>query len=114
MFSIIFGKELEPDLRIETKQVKINLTASTCEDLLIVWLNELLYRFSTEKTVPIDFKCNSYMDNKSIWFLTIKMSIRKWIEKKDKIVTDIKAATYHDLKIFKLSGQHTTKIVFDI
>ncbi|MFA5857759.1 MAG: archease [Elusimicrobiota bacterium] len=118
MFYIIFGKEVMSltNPRMECKTAKFNLTAQTGEDLLISWLNELLFRYATEKIVPLNFECiiHEATEKGGDWQVTAKIYYRQFIPKKDVVAMDIKAATYHDLKIRKIGDNYTARIIFDV
>ena len=58
MFDImIYAEKIEP-----IRKVKVSISASTLEDLLVDWLSELLYVFSTELFVMGKFNVNIQKD----------------------------------------------------
>lgn len=74
--------------------------------LLVDWLNEILSRSDLSKKAYFDFKIERLTEN------YLKAEIRgRAVEQKE---TEIKAATYHNLKIVKENGVWQTAIVFDI
>ncbi len=109
MFEIIAG---------ETKNLKenfydkIKLEAESLEDLLIAWLNELLYTSETKLVILSKFKIkelSDYQIKAEIGGIKINRLDRK-IEK------EIKAVTYHRLEIKKdeESGLWRAQVIFDI
>lgn len=76
------------------------------ESLLVDWLNEILSRSDLNKKVYFDFKIEQLAEN----YLKAEIGGRK-VEQKE---IDIKAATYHNLKIIKEKGIWQAEIIFDI
>lgn len=106
MFDImIYAEKIEP-----IRKVKVSISASTLEDLLVDWLSELLYVFSTELFVMGKFNVNIQKDKE------FSLKAICWGEpynrEKHGIKTEIKAVTYHQLKIDEKEGYIT--ILFDI
>ncbi|MCD6275584.1 MAG: archease [Thermoplasmata archaeon] len=106
MFDImIYAEKIEP-----IRKVKVSISASTLEDLLVDWLSELLYVFSTELFVMGKFNVNIQKDKE------FSLKAICWGEpynrEKHGIKTEIKAVTYHQLKIDEKEGYIT--LLFDI
>jgi len=106
MFDIIvYADRIEP-----VRKVKVSISSPTLEDLLVDWLSELLYVFSTELFVMNKFEVRikeegEYHLNAVCWGEAYK-------RKKHGIKTEIKAVTYHELEIDKENGY--LKVLFDI
>ncbi len=106
MFDIIvYADKIDP-----VRKVKVSLSSSTLEDLLVDWLSELLYVFSTELFVMSEFKVtinknDGYSLNAVCWG-------ERYKRKKHGIKTEIKAVTYHELEINEKEGY--LKVLFDI
>ena len=87
----------------------IELTALGEEDLLVEWLNELIYQFDTESVIFRRFDI--------IHLDSTQLKARSYGEKVDsskhKLKTGVKAATYHMLKIDKGDGCKV-QVLFDI
>ena len=87
----------------------IELTALGEEDLLVEWLNELIYQFDTEGVIFRRFDI--------IHLDSTQLKARSYGEKVDsskhKLKTGVKAATYHMLKIDKGDGCKV-QVLFDI
>ncbi|MCM8818529.1 MAG: archease [Candidatus Omnitrophica bacterium] len=89
--------------------LEINLQGNQIEELLVKFLNELIYLVETKKlggepeNIIIEKKENEYL---------LKALLRvKNIKKRYK---EIKAATYHNLKIEKAKKGFKTTIIFDL
>ena len=102
MFSII------ADLNtVEAAQsLKVKVEANDPEELLVNWLNELLYIFETKKMLCKEFRIKK-MDNKKLEAEVIGEEINP---ARQTLYSAIKAATYNQLQI----GENQAKIVFDI
>lgn len=106
MFDIIADLEgLKPGT-----SVKIELAAPNKEELLIAWLDELLYHFYTKNIIFSEFNVVS-MDSTSIKAEALGRHIG---DKKSRLKTEIKAATYHNLKIEEKSGIYEVQVIFDV
>lgn len=88
----------------------ISVNAADREDLLVKWLEEVLYLFETRKLFPVTFIIGRIND-------TSLLADVFAVPLKDcdyKIRREIKAVTYHNLKISEDAGHFSTTIIFDI
>lgn len=89
---------------------EIEIEAEDRETLLVEWLNELLYRFEVEYLV---FKRFEIVD----WDEEYRLRARAYGELLDlgrhQIKTQIKATSYHELKIEHSDGW-SAQVIFDI
>ncbi|MDH5695511.1 MAG: archease [Dehalococcoidia bacterium] len=87
----------------------MELTAPDEENLLVEWLNELIYQFDTESIIFKRFDI--------IHLDSTQLKARSYGEKVDsskhKLKTGVKAATYHMLKVDKGDGCKV-QVLFDI
>jgi SHS2 domain-containing protein len=106
--SVIEGINIESDDSLEMK-----LSASTEEELLITFLNELNYLFATKKWICLSVqsvKINCHQKN-----FKLSAVLRGTILKNDPhLKNEIKAVTYHQVDIVKIEGSCSTIVVFDI
>jgi len=79
-------------------------------DLLIRWLNELIYIYAAEKKLFSDFEIVDLTDTK----LRCKAKGEFFNPKRHIIREDIKAVTYHNINIEKTDGQFRVTIIFDV
>ncbi|MGH7807926.1 MAG: archease [Thermodesulfobacteriota bacterium] len=93
-----------------SKQIEIRAEGQTKEELLVHWLQEILFLHQTKKMVFRDFEVN--MISKT----TIKgKALGEQIDlEKHELFSDIKAVTYHNLKVESLDDRLKVEIVFDI
>jgi len=95
------------------KEKTVKLEAESWEDLLVSWLNELISLFFAEKFLfcSCDLEIN---ENKSSKTLEAKIKGIDFDPYRNKINMEIKAATYHNLKIKKKESGLEVDIIFDI
>jgi SHS2 domain-containing protein len=98
----------------ETIQVeetrKLLLGANTDEELLITWLNELVYLFDTKGLLFKTYDVLSVHDH----HLEALAQGETYVEGRHPIKTTVKAATYHQLKIENHQGVWTAQVIFDL
>lgn len=89
----------------------VKIRAENLEDLLYDFLAELIYLKDTEKVFLSKFDIEIDVDKISLnsvaWGETIDYN-------KHEIKTDVKAVTYHDLKIIKARDRYEAKIILDL
>jgi len=86
------------------------LTAPNNEELLISWLDELLYNFYTKQIIFYEFKVREL----SADLIKAKAFGRPVSENRNRLKTEIKAATYYNLKIIKRDDYYEVDIIFDV
>jgi SHS2 domain-containing protein len=106
MFSLI----TEPEEISVVESRDIELDAPDLESLLIAWLNELIFLFDVENILFKKFEI-SRLSNTHI---KAKGYGEKVNVSRHKLKLGIKAATYHMLKIDKISDKNRVQVIFDI
>ena len=95
-----------------SREVKIELSAPDLESLMVDWLNELLYQFDANHFVFNQFEVKIERNGK------LKLSAIARGEPLDlnrhPLAHDIKAVTYHHLKIEKRSQSWFADLILDI
>ncbi|MDO8535498.1 MAG: archease [Candidatus Omnitrophota bacterium] len=86
------------------------LTAQTHEELLISWLDELLYNFYTKNIIFYKFDVTELSED----VVKAKAFGRSVSENRNRLKTEIKAATYYNLKIIKKDDYYEVEIIFDV
>lgn len=89
---------------------EIEVTAPNKEELLIAWLDELLYYFYTKGIIFYEFKIDQLTDD----MVKAKAFGRDAAENKNRLKAEIKGATYYNLKIRKTDDYYKVDIVFDV
>ena len=105
MFSIM----TDIDKLSDSTSRDVEVTADDREDLLVSWLNELLFIYEVEKMLFKRFNI-SVLDKKT---LKAKCYGEKINPKLHKIKTEIKATTYHMIKIEE-GDSIRVQVLFDI
>ncbi len=106
MFDIIADLEgLKSSVSID-----VNLKAPSKEELLVSWLDELLYNFYTKGIIFFEFEVSFLSEEQ----LMVKVYGRHIGENRNRLKTEIKAATYHDLNIRESDEGCSVDIVFDV
>lgn len=95
-------------LPAQEKQI-LQLTGEDAEDLLVSWLRELLYLSEVRDFILVDASFTHLTSTD----LTAELSLRHSTEK-DESDVEIKAVTYHGLKIEKSDRGYRAEVVFDI
>ena len=108
MFDII-AEIKSPGLSVINSPFKnqIRLKADSIEELLINWLNELLSLSATKELVFSDFKIQIQNNNLEAEAVAKEM-------KNYRVKSEIKAATYHQLKIIKIAEGWQAEVIFDV
>ncbi len=105
----LFNLIVEPG-EVELKEeVEVRVEAGDIEALLVEWLNELLYLFETKKMVFKDFQIEEISETA----LKAKAKGEK-VKSNHEIKTQIKACTYHLLKVEKKNKTWHAKVIFDV
>lgn len=99
-------EEIKPE-----KKINITVKGNDLEELLVDWLNELIFLFFKEKLV---FNKYSVKIDKKNFVLKAKCTGEVVDTSKKELLTEIKAATFSDLKIKKSGGKYHTTIIFDV
>lgn len=106
LFKFIFNKE---PLKNE-KLIKINISADNIEMLLVKWLNELLFIFENKNIFFCEFEINMLQEN--------SLKAKAWGQKIENINKfagkEIKAITYHQLKVAQIGKKWLAQFLVDI
>jgi len=105
MFSLI----AEIDEVAEVNRHEIVAEAPDQEELLVTWLNELLYLFDADNLIFRRFEITNLGQEK----LRAVAYGEKVDPSRHKLKTEVKAATYHLLKLEKDNG-FRARIIFDV
>lgn len=92
-----------------SRQVEVAIAGTQPEELLVDWLSEVLWRFSAEHMVFSRFEIAQYDD---------RIEGRLWGESVDpsrhQLDVEVKAITYHRLKVTQQPGQWTAEVIVDL
>jgi SHS2 domain-containing protein len=97
------------NLKEDTKR-QIELSAEDVEVLLVEWLNELIYISDVEHIIFKRFEINELSSTQ----LRATCFGEKIKPGQHRLKREIKAATYHMLRLNKEDGSYKVQIIFDI
>lgn len=104
-----------PGKREDGRVVKrVKIEAETIEDLLVAWLNEIIWLFYGKKFIPGIFSLHVNERNPSRRELKAELKGVPFNPGVDIIQSEIKAATYHRVNIIKNGGIFSAEVVFDV
>lgn len=86
----------------------ISQKAPGLDELFINWLNELLSLSAAKGVIFEDIEIHK-LNEKELEAVAVGSDIRNY-----KVNTEIKAATYHELKISKLGSGWQAEVIFDV
>ena len=92
----------------EQHKIIINQKAESVEELFINWLNEILSLSAVEGLIFTDFKI-AQIDEHYVEAIALGSDIKNY-----KLNTEIKAATYHTLKVEKTAAGWQAEVIFDV
>ncbi len=110
MFAVIAGEAYKAQGSKIEKEIEISKNTDNLEEILVSWLSELLYIFNKEKIYFNNFKISS-LSNGSIKAEASGVNIDLY---QSNLYTEIKAVTFHDLKIEETADGFNCTIIFDV
>lgn len=106
MFDVIADLD---GMKIPVEEV-IEADGETTEELLVAWLDELLYRFCTKEIVFAKFEIGELSGN----HIKAKAFGRAIASNRNRLKMEIKAVTYSGLAIKKIEKGYQVEIIFDV
>jgi SHS2 domain-containing protein len=106
----LFSLIIDPEAVSVKKHWEIAVTAPDREALLVNWLNELIYLLDAQGTLFKDFEIIEISETG----LKVKGYGEKINAKKHHLKREVKAATYHQLKIEQTTDGWLAQVIFDI
>ncbi len=106
MFDIL--ADIDKVEEIDSRDLQVS--AGNVEELLVAWLDELLYRYETERFIYSRFVINDISDTN----LSASVFGEKIDPARHEIKTEIKSVTYHQLKVEKTDDGWKAQVIFDV
>jgi SHS2 domain-containing protein len=100
---------VDPGTVRPVRQLIVEVDGQDIEELLVEWLNDLIYLFETQGLVPSSFKVLELEKQ----HLVAEVHGEHYDTQIHELRTEIKAATYHMMSIKKENGWSST-VVFDV
>ena len=91
----------------------VTLESGALDDLLVDWLNELLYRFEVQNVLVSDATV-TIEESDGRWTLGATVAGEMFDTSRHPSRVGIKSATYHNLEVRQSSDGWRARIVFDI
>ena len=98
----------EPTSSSKRFSKKLHLKEDSHEELLHSYLSEILWLIASERFFPIKIDITRLNEN------TLDAEMEGFQLKSEKIEREVKAVTYHQLKIIKKGQIWFTRIIFDV
>jgi len=92
---------------------KITLHAQSLAELLVDWLNELLSIFFADNFLPKEYNLE-ISDDKGGKVLQAEIEGEEFDFENNQLKREIKAATYHDLKVEENDRGYVGEVIFDV
>jgi len=93
---------------IEEREIEIN--ADTKEDLVVAFVNELIYLLEGERFLTLKCKVLKLTDN----HLKVSLKGERFSPEKHKLAIQIKACTYHNLKVEQNEDDCLIEVILDV
>jgi SHS2 domain-containing protein len=106
----LFSLITEPESIKEKLQRDLEIISEDKDNLLVEWLNELIYLFDSEHILFKRFKIEILGSNQ----LQAICYGEKFDPSRHRIKIGVKAATYHMLKVDEDSSGYRAQVIFDI
>ena len=90
------------------KKILIKLKADSRDELFVDWLNELISLSAIKELIFSYFKIKKIEDN------ILEAEVSGQNIKNYQVKTEIKAATYHQLRIEEVAGGWQAEVIFDV
>lgn len=107
MFDVMLENALAKEFGAK-KTFQLELNAANLEELFVRWLSELLSLADCEDVVFKDFQIKKLAQKELS--ATVKGVARHYF----KFKMEIKAVTYHNLKITQHDGRYQCEVIFDV
>lgn len=104
------------DLMVDLSEVQpaqkaeVSLCADSLEELLVAWLNELIFRAEVSGMFFSKFEVESVGET----FLVASAWGEPYRQDKHSIDQTVKAATYHELEVSQSDGSWSARVIFDV
>jgi SHS2 domain-containing protein len=112
MFSIII--DIDSVVSRDKIRISIAIDHDSLEDLLILWLEKIIYHFETASMVFAAFNVNSIIRSGKGYRLEAEIIGENFDDKRHVVKIGIKAPTYHQLEVKKNGQKWWGRVIFDI
>lgn len=106
MFSLI----VDPDTVRQTVERELSLESGDLEELLFMWLNELLFVLYADGLLFSGFKVKDIGEDR----LVATATGEKLDPQRHRLDEEIKAATYHEMMVERRDDGWKARVIFDV
>lgn len=92
------------------EEMIVAVEGTDAEELLVNWLNEILYLFEIKGLFPFDFEIEEIRGNR----LLARVRGEPFDPQRHLIEREVKAVTYHQLRVEKTDGHWQAKVYVDL
>ena len=92
------------------ESISIKLKAPDLEELFLSWLRELLYQYDSKQIIFKEFAIEQLNEKE----LVARAQGEKFDLKHPRLKTEIKAVTYHQLKVQQVKDHWQAEVIFDV
>jgi SHS2 domain-containing protein len=103
---------VETDSKTSKEKHSLKLISYSPESLLVNFLNELNFRLAYKKKIVNNIIDMKIFQTDDTW--NLEAVLEEDDVNEDKIKTEIKSVTYHQMDLKEDKGKYSTRIVFDI
>ena len=95
---------------VPEQEIEINLQEENVPELLMRWLQELLFIFSVRRSVLLEY----HFATLTPMILKLKATAVRFDPKKHPSRHEVKAVTFHQFRVVQESGGWLAEVIFDI
>jgi SHS2 domain-containing protein len=106
LFAVIAGDLSQIRL---TEEVSIHVQGDRLDELFFDWLDELLYRFATQHLLLAEFRVHTHEQG-----LEAEARGEPWNAQRHHLEHEVKAITYHGLKVQQIDSGWLAEVILDI
>jgi SHS2 domain-containing protein len=88
----------------------VTVEGGDSEELLVNWLNEILYLFEIKRFFPLDFEIEEVRENR----LLARVRGEPFDPQRHPVEREVKAVTYHQLRLEKIDGLWQARVYVDL
>jgi SHS2 domain-containing protein len=92
------------------EEKSVTVEGGDSEELLVNWLNEILYLFEIKRFFPLDFEIEEVRENR----LLARVRGEPFDPQRHPVEREVKAVTYHQLRIEKIDGLWHARVYVDL
>lgn len=95
---------------VAREERRVTVTAGDTGELLVHWLNEILYLFESQGFLPLDFEVEEIRMNR----LRARVRGETFDPQRHPLEREVKAVTYHQLRVEKTDGLWWARVYVDL